>query len=176
MVCVYLCRSSSRFFDVCVSLLLLLKGGCVSTLSGSTPIFCCSERRHAAMTTAGVSSHWSGYSPPRPRRCGCSSSKVDNRFLDLTKRESKKTLKRFYNTFILLFYCFRRNCDSCILNRKVFKPFQTEHTHWHQSCMGAPHTNTHYPTHTSSHCSTTCHCLPVCVCVGRTGRETEFDC
>lgn len=79
-----LCRSSSRFFDVCVSLILLLKGGCVSTLSGSALIFCCSERRHAAMTTAGVSSHWSGYSPPRPRRWGCSSSKVDNRFLDLT--------------------------------------------------------------------------------------------
>lgn len=89
VVCVYLCRSSSRFSDVCVSLFLLLKGGCISTLLGSAPSFCCSERRHAAMTTAGVSSHWSGYSPPSPRRCGCSSSKVDNRFLDLT--EKKKT-------------------------------------------------------------------------------------
>lgn len=94
--CTHLCRSSSRCFDVCVSLLLFLKGGCVSTLLGSTPCFCCSERRHAAMTTAGVSSICSGYSPPRPRRCGGSSSKVDNRLLDLTAKQNergKKTLK-----------------------------------------------------------------------------------
>lgn len=99
LVCVYLCRSSSRFFGVCVSLLLLLKDACISTRLGSTTSFCCSERRHAAMTTAGMSSHWSGYSPPRPRRCGCSSSKVDNRLLDLTERKPKET-SFIFNTLL----------------------------------------------------------------------------
>lgn len=92
--CTHLCRSSSRCFDVCVSLLLFLKGGCVSTLLGSAPCFCCSERRHAAMTTAGVSSICSGYSPPRPRRCGGSSSKVDNRLLDLTAKQNEREKKK----------------------------------------------------------------------------------
>lgn len=91
-----------------MSLLLFLKGGCVSTRVGSTPSFCCSERRHAAITTAGVSSIWSGYSPPRPRRCGCSSSKVDNRFLDLTGGVSKK--------LFFLFLLFKS-----LHNNKVFR-------------------------------------------------------
>ncbi|TNN50966.1 hypothetical protein EYF80_038839 [Liparis tanakae] len=82
----HLCSSSSRFLDVCVSFPAFLNGGCVSAAPGSSGAFCCSERRHAAMTTAVVSSHWSGYSPPRPRRCGCSSSKVDSRFLDFPER------------------------------------------------------------------------------------------
>lgn len=84
---VHLCRSSTRFF--CVSLLLFLKGGCLSARFGSEPSFCCSERRHVAMTTAGASSHCSGYSPPRPRRCGCSSSKVDSKFLLFTENEKE---------------------------------------------------------------------------------------
>ena len=121
VVCVYLCMSISRFFDVCVSLLLFLKGGCVSTLLGSTTSFCCSERRHAAMTTAGASSIWSGYSPPRPRTYGGSSSKVDNRLLDLTGRETRKKDLNFQTRLFFFFFspphvngCLLKNSAACV--------------------------------------------------------------